>query len=253
MLFLKKEIARAGKRVLREIGYKIVRAGVSGEAGYLSATATLEAARANGQSICEYVETIWNKRGCTARVIQEMKNAGCFTSTGRVVEIGPGTGRYLDLVLKEMSPSQYDIYEIAHDWASWITETYGRVVVRQRADGCTLSGTPTDSCTLIHAHGVFVCLNLLNAFEYFTEIVRVCAPGGHIVFDFYPAAAFDENRILHLLKYEDRYLAVIDSDLVQGFFQRRGFELVHEFVSPHGNTHSQYFIFRNSSKNRFFN
>jgi hypothetical protein len=181
------------------------------------AKATVEAAKVRHQSVCEYVEDLWNQRGATARVIEEMSKGGCLVGCDRVLEIGPGTGRYLDFVLPKVSPSLYEIYETADDWATWLTSTYGPRMVRQPTDGRTLRPTPTDTCRLVHAHGVFVYLNLLSAFEYFAEMIRVCSPQGWIVFDFYPAEGFDDAMILQWLQYKDRYPVVFPAAHVESF------------------------------------
>jgi SAM-dependent methyltransferase len=243
MRAVKSLLFHRANRFLHHLGYKIETIG-AGRGGYIDATATVEEAKTKGQSICEYVETLWDQRGCTAHVIEEMKNVGCFTYPGRVVEIGAGTGRYLEYVLKEMRPTRYDIYETADDWASWLAATYGPIVIRQPADGRTLIHTPNQSCLLVHAHGVFVYLNILNSFEYFSEMYRVCTPGGYIVFDFYPAAAFGEAVIDRWLQSEHRFPVVLPGEHVQAYFATRDCDLIHEFDNKHGQGYSHYFIFR---------
>jgi SAM-dependent methyltransferase len=233
----------AVNRCLRPVGYQLVRNGCYG-GRYIDAKATVQAAKARGQSVCEYVEELWDQQGATARVVQEMSKVGCLAPGERVLEIGAGTGRYLELVLRKISPEQYEIYETADDWASWLANTYGPYVVRQPADGRTLRYAPSHSCGWVHAHGVFVYLSLLHAFEYFAEMIRVCKPQGSIVFDFYPAEAFDEAMILRWLQYDDRYPVVLPAAHVRSFFVNRGCCLIHEFDNPHGHGRSHYFVFR---------
>jgi len=239
-------VIAATNRCLRPIGIRLAK--LRNENGYLDAKATVQAAKATGQSVCEYVENVWGERqrGATARVVEEMSRAGCLTPCERVLEIGPGTGRYLELVLGKISPEQYEIYETADDWAAWLTSTYRPFVTRQPADGRTLRHTASRSCGLVHAHGVFVHLSLLNAFEYFAEMIRVCRPQGSIVFDFYPADTFDEAMILRWLQHKDRYPVVLPAAHVKSFFTTRGCHRVHEFDRPHGYGQSHYFVFRNS-------
>src|SRR5688572_1276217 len=100
MRTVKSLLFSTANRFLQHLGYKIAPI-AAGREGYIDAKATVEEAKTKGQTICEYVETLWDQQGCTARVIEEMKNVECFTSPGRVVEIGAGTGRYLEYVLKE--------------------------------------------------------------------------------------------------------------------------------------------------------
>ena len=96
----------------------------------------------------------------------------------------------------------------------------------------------------MHAHGVFVYLSLLHAFEYFLEMIRVCAPQGYICFDFYQAEAFDEPMIMRWLEYSERYPVALPSRHLESFFTHQGCELVHEFENPHGHGHSHYVVFR---------
>jgi ubiquinone/menaquinone biosynthesis C-methylase UbiE len=226
------------------MGYKIVCLGAS-IGGYIDAKATVQAAQARGQTVCEYVETLWGQQGATRAVVEEMNKAGCLTPCKRVLEIGPGTGRYLELVAQKVLPQQYDIYETADDWATWLEKTYSPPVVRQPADGRSLRQTPDKSCGLVHAHGVFVYLSFLHCFEYFLEMMRVCMRGGWIVFDFFSPESFDEAMVMRWLEFPDRYPVVLPSDLVYSFFTRRGYRLEHEFDNPHGHGFSHYVIFKN--------
>jgi len=230
-------------RCLSPLGYKLVPS-KQGIGSYIDAAATVAAAKAKGQTVCQYVETLWNQQGCTARVIEEMKRTECFVGLKNVVEIGPGTGRYLDFVLKEAKPTRYEIYETADDWAGWLAQTYSPAVVRQHANGRSLSETRNQSCELVHAHGVFVYLSLLNSFEYFAEICRVLSPGGYLVFDFLPAKDFDEPTINRWLRTENRYPVVLPDEHVRKYFAGKRFELLHEFDNRYGEGYSQYFVFR---------
>src|SRR5688572_8880247 len=130
---IQKLVIAAMNSVLRPMGLRFMR--IEKKNGYIDAKATVQAAKDAGQSVCEYVENLWGQgqRGATARVIQEMSKAGCLAPCERVLEIGPGTGRYLELVLRKISPEQYEIYETADDWATWLASTYGPCVVRQPA------------------------------------------------------------------------------------------------------------------------
>jgi hypothetical protein len=243
---IQKLVACGLNRCLRPMGIRLAR--IENKNGYIDAKATVQAAKARGQSVCEYVENLWGESqvGATARVVQEMSKVGCLAPCERVLEIGPGTGRYLELVLRQTRPEQYEIYETADDWATWLTSTYGPRVVRQPADGRTLRHTPSHSCGLVHAHGVFVYLSLLHAFEYFAEMIRVCRHQGSIVFDFYPAEGFDEAMILRWLQHDDRYPVVLPAAHVESFFVNRGCHLIHEFDRPQRHGRSHYFVFRNS-------
>ncbi len=89
-------------RCLSSVGHQLVPKNSWG--GYLDAKATVQAARARGQTVCEYVETLWGQEGATVRVVRQMSKVGCLVQCDRVCQIGPGTGRYLEPVFKEISP-----------------------------------------------------------------------------------------------------------------------------------------------------
>src|SRR5229473_813646 len=75
MLNICKTIVSSGKhainRLLRPLGYQLVRLDNSHEkatvktGGYIDAKATVQAARAAGKTVCEYVETLWTQQGGT--------------------------------------------------------------------------------------------------------------------------------------------------------------------------------------------
>ena len=216
------------------------------KAQYIDAAKTIRAAKEKGVSVYEYVESMWDQNGCTDRVIEQIGSAGGLTPCDRVCEVGPGTGRYLSRILRQVSPRQYDIYEIADDWTKWLARTHGPVVVPQPADGRTLRHTPSQSCGLVHAHGVFVYLPLLHAFEYLQEMCRVCAPGGFVVFDFFSDEEFSADTISRWLASTDRYPVILPRTMVLKYFSDRGFTPMHEFEAKYGHSYSRYMVFQRS-------
>ena len=140
--------------------------------GYISAKETVSAAKREALSVCEYVEKLWDKQGDTQKVIDEMASYAVFqTENPNVLEIGTGTGRYLEKVLDRCKPAKYESYETADDWSEWLQFAYP--IVSKEADGVSLKDTPTRSIDLLHAHGVFVYLPFLASYRYFKEIFRV--------------------------------------------------------------------------------
>lgn len=245
---LKNYLKRCVKYILSGIsgvfGYSIISRKVSQQNVYCFAATTLQAAKSRGQSVRAYVEELWEQQGCTEKVLQEMRQTGCLETWDRICEIGPGTGRYLELVLQACSPKQYDIYEIADDWATYLAQTYAPIVVRQPTDGKTLSSTPTASCGLVHVHGVFVYLPFLHAFEYFAEMDRICAPQGYLVFDFYPDQDFTLDMIKHWLSFPERYPVILPQQRIVEYFQDIGYRLIREFKNKHSHSYSHYLILR---------
>ena len=157
---------------------------------YIPCVETVSAAKEAGLSVCDYVDSSGIEKGCTAYIIEQMRNAGCFKDCETVCEIGPGTARYLEKTLTEIHCRRYEFYELSNDWAAWITNTYGSRVIRQPTDGRTLTSTPNHSCDLVASHGVFVYIPMLRALEYIQECARVTRIGGHVVFDCYTEQEF---------------------------------------------------------------
>ncbi len=201
-------------------------------------------AAARGQTMRELIEGLWSIRANAERFIEEMRKAGCSDQCHRVLEIGAGTGFFVEATIRHFSPQQYDVYEPVDYWASSLQRSFAPVVVRQPTDGRTLQPTPTESCGLVSAHGGFVIVRFLSEFEYLNEMIRVCAPGGVIAFDFFPAEAFDESAITKWLRTSTRYPAPIPSDSIEAFFSKRGCALVHQFQFGKMPVDARYLVFR---------
>jgi SAM-dependent methyltransferase len=173
------------RRLLGRAGFDIVRStdNRGGVDDFLPFEATMRAARASGLSVGDHIDEVMNKTpGATQKTIDELRARGVFDGDpGRVLEIGPGSGRYLEKTLKECSPDRYEIYETAKPWADYLVETFG--VVAQPTEGSSLAPTPDGSVDLLQAHKVFNTVTFLCASRYFLEMARVTRPGGRIVFD----------------------------------------------------------------------
>ena len=87
---------------------------------------------------------------------------------------------------------------------------------------------------------------MLNAYEYFFEMMRVCAPGGYVIFDFFPSEDFDVREARYWFEYEYRYpLVVLSRMRVVELFANEGFHLLHQFKNvTKGTPPSEYLIFR---------
>ncbi len=234
-------LLRLARKVARASGYTLVK-NRTPYAGYLNAEATVRSATDAGRTIYEQTELAGGQAGVTLRVLNEMRRGGCLRGTDRVLEIGPGSGRFLEPTLNEVQPSRYDIYEIADDWSGVLLEKFGSRIVRNYADGTTLGATPDDSCGLVHAHVVFVYLKPIHAFAYFAEMARVCSPDGYVVFDFYPSEDFDESTAAEWIAAEHDWAITLPRSHVVALFDKRGFRVRREFSVPSDHGSSRYLI-----------
>lgn len=193
-------------------------------------------------TVCDYVERLWDQAGDTQRVIDQMASCGVFEQeVSRVLEIGPGTGRYLEKVLGIRKPDSYEIYETAQDWAEWLQARYP--IVSREADGVSLHRTSTDSVDVLHAHGVFVYLPFLVSYRYWKEIWRVVRGGGWVVFDIYSEDCLDAPTVEKWLASGNSYPCFLSRDYVVSAFARNGFSLQKTFMNRHGAGRSEYLVF----------
>ncbi len=212
--------------------------------GYIDCRSTVREAARAGLSVTDYVERLWNQKGCTAEVVKNIL-ATCNSSGSleRVVEIGPGTGRYLETIQAIHPGAVHEIYETADDWAGYL-ETFPHVI-RRECSGETLGPTPTGSADLCHAHGVFVYTPFLVTVSYMREMARVVRPAGIVAFDVYSENSFRPADIDAWLSSEYRYPCYIGSEMVtRGLADHLNLSLVDRFPTKHGQSRSEYFVFR---------
>lgn len=211
---------------------------------YIDCEETVNAAKKEGLSVCDYVEKMWDNVGATDKVIENMNQICGFAQYERICEIGPGTGRYLEKIVKLTNPKEYHIYEIDQGWADWLEKEYSPPVIKIKADGRSLKDTDCGSCDLVHAHGVFVYLSFLTSYEYFREMIRVCKNGGYIAFDFYDDNDFTFDIIKKWLDSDSRYPVLLNGNKIKSFFRTQGLGFKCEFVNKYGQSFSRYFVFK---------
>lgn len=231
------------KFLLNKLGIEVTR---KRKSAYIDAKNTIRNAKRLNKTICEYVEELWGIQGNTDMIIKRLEKIGVLKHCSDVLEIGPGTGRYLERILKIVKPDRYHIYEIDKDWRDWLSRTYG--VISYPADGHSLSFTKDNQVGLVFAAGVFVYLNFLNSFEYFLEMIRVCKNGGYIVFDIDSDKEWDDKVIEIWLRTKERYPVILPEYRVVEFFEKRSCKLIDRFNARHGCSYSTYLVFQKSNE-----
>jgi SAM-dependent methyltransferase len=241
---MKKTAKKALDRVLAKLGFTLTRstkAGKQPSLGYIPAQETVSAAQRRGLSVCDYVEDLWGKQGDTQRVIDQMASSGVFeTANPFILEIGAGTGRYLEKVLARSRPARYESYETAPDWSEWLRSKYP--IAAQEADGISLRQTPAHSIDLLHAHGVFVYIPFLVSYRYWLEIFRVVKPGGWVVFDIMSENCLDEQTVDKWLATEHSYPCFVSKEYIVSLFAKNGFSLRASFMNRYGEGRSEYLL-----------
>lgn len=208
---------------------------------------TLRAASEAGLSVGDYIDVALNGMpGATQATIDRMKALNVFAQRiDTVVEIGPGSGRYMEKTLAACTPSRYEFYETAQPWALYVERVYGGI--RQPAAGMNLGATASESADLVQAHNVFSAMNLLTTLRYWPEMARVARPGGFVVFDVMTEACLDPDSIDKWTgsgRGSGPYPAAMPRETVQGYFTSRGFSCLGTFLAPLGRGKTEVFVFR---------
>jgi SAM-dependent methyltransferase len=204
-------------------------------ASFIPLERTLEAARAANMSVGDYVDSVMNGTpGSSQATIDKMASCAVFSEPlGTIVEIGPGTGRYLAKTLELAAPSRYEIYETAGPWSDYLVKEYD--VVLKATDGYSLSGTPDNSADLVHAHKVFSTVPFMVTCCYWQEMARVIRPGGWAVFDVMTERCLSKDSMLIWSRCGIRngsFPAVMPREVAIDFFTSNGFTLASSFIAP---------------------
>ncbi|MFF0745379.1 methyltransferase domain-containing protein [Streptomyces sp. NPDC004111] len=238
------------KRLLGRAGYDIVRStnNRAGVEDFLPFEATMRAARAAHMPVGDYLDEVMNGTpGATGATIDRLRALGVYAdSPDTVLEIGPGSGRYLERTMKECTPSRYEIYETAAPWAAHLVETFG--VVALPTAGSSLAPTPDGSVDLVQAHKVFNSVTFLCAARYFLEMGRVVRPGGRIVFDVMTETCLEPDAVHDWAKQGGEghgpYPAALPRRMCVDLFASLGCRLEAGFTAPLGVATTEVLVFR---------
>jgi hypothetical protein len=243
-------LLRAVNRPLGHLGLKLTRDGRQHDwtdtRDFIPFKATLAAASAAGLSVPDFVDQVHNRPGATSEAIEQMSELGVFSGAiEHVCEIGPGSGRYLEKVLRFCQPSRYEIYETADEWADWLVRQYN--VVRQPTDGRTLSATASGSVNLVMAHKVFPSIPTIITCGYLEEIARVLRRSGVAVFDIVTEDCLDDETLAAWYATglaPGPYPAVMPRRFVVELLERRGLVLIGSFMVAMRPGHTECLAFR---------
>lgn len=247
-------VQRQSNRVLRLAGVELVPAGRHNwedQEAFIPFEATMKAAAAAGLSVGDYIDAVMNgSPGATQTTIDTLASTGVFRKKGGVVvEIGPGSGRYLEKVMKACAPSRYEIYETARSWAEYLVRTHG--VIWHPTSGYSLESTPTASADLVHAHKVFNSINFMPACCLWTEMARVTRPGAFCVFDIMSERCLDPATVGKWAASGIRagsFPTATPRAAAVDFFGENGFDLLESFLGPLGPGTTEILVFRKQAR-----
>src|SRR5678815_4904216 len=125
---------------------------------------TLKRARVAGLSVGDYIDGVMNGMpGMTQQTIEKLRELGVFEKVATALEIGPGSGRYLEKVQKLCPHATYEIYETSSEWLKYLAEHYP--VVSRPVTGL-MEATASNSIDLAQAYKVFNTIPFIATVRY---------------------------------------------------------------------------------------
>jgi SAM-dependent methyltransferase len=227
------------------MGYNLVPKGL----GYFSVQDVVPKALAAGKSLCDYLEDE-NIGGVGRRrdlIIDSLRQRGVFHAKSTIIEIGAGTGIYLEKTIEHAQPERAEVYETALDWVAYLREQHsnkGTKLICHNADGRTLKYSPDTSADLILAHAVFVYIPMLSSMRYLIDSARVLKPGGLLVFDVFNDLRFHLETVNTWLNDGNGYVfpVVMSDALIREYAAANRLRVVDTFDTPLHASHSTYYI-----------
>ncbi|HNM33978.1 MAG TPA: CDP-glycerol glycerophosphotransferase family protein [Chitinophagaceae bacterium] len=239
------KIKRVAKRIKNYIKFKKNNENKYAK-GYIDAITTEKEAKKHGKSICEYLESQNDdirKVGRRDRIINNIIHYFPNKQLS-VIEIGTGTGMYLEKLL-HLNLEQYDIYEINEGWKQYLKRTYGNNIVHiLEADGIRLNHTPNQTIDVIHAHAVFVYLPIIQVLNYLVEATRVLVKNGLFIFDIINDSDLTVRDALNWNKAGHSFAVVIPHSFIEDFCILYGFEIISNFKEIYAGSTSTYYILK---------
>lgn len=230
---------------LRPLGVQLVR-GFSGDsaiASFVQARKTIAAARREGLSLADYIDAHNSEPGTTKATVTAMLGlSGLAAPVDRVCEIGPGTGRYAELVSAELHPGTYEMYETARDWLPHLRGIPNAQL--NPADGRTLAATASASVDLVHAHKVFVYIPMITVVGYLQEMARVVRPGGTVAFDIVTENCMDEAVTATWLRKSATLYSMVPRQWTVDLLARHGLELAGSAFAALSDGRTELLVFR---------
>jgi SAM-dependent methyltransferase len=242
---VKTQVGNGVNRALRPFGMQVVRGSTDDPAvrPFLSARKTMAAAKRAGLSLCDYIDLYSAEPGATPATVQALlKLADLPAPADRVCEIGPGTGRYAELVIDALKPEVYEVYETAVDWLPHLRGLPGAKLLP--ADGHSLSHTESGSVDLVHAHKVFVYVPLVVTVGYLVEMARVTRPGGAVAFDIVTENCMDEAVTSKWVSDKVTLYSMIPRQWTIDLLDRHGLSLAGSAFAPLSGGRTELLVFR---------
>jgi phospholipid N-methyltransferase len=163
----------------------------------------------------------------------------------KVLEIGPGSGRYTSRVMSALRPRTYDVYETAPDWVHYLSGQFPDLTFLP-ADGHTLASSGSSTVDLVHAHKLLCYIPFVTAVCYLEEMARVVRPGGAVAFDVITDDCMDSQMTKTWLAEPARgaIYSVAPRDWVLHFMAQRDLELTGSHFVPLSGGRTELLVFK---------
>ena len=233
------------RRYINKFGFELTPTGQ----GYFSPYTVVPLAKEKNMSLCEYLEA-YNEGGVGKRrdLIIEQLFSILPKTISSILEIGTGTGMYLEKFYPHYMPKKYEVYETALSWIQYLKEEYKefKQIQYHSVDGKTLWQTKKESIELVTSHGVFVYLPIISSIQYLEEMYRVCKKDGYMVFDCFTDENFSLSTVDDWLKdiHDHRFPVIIPITIIDAFALRNNLALVSKFEVNYHASFSTYYIFK---------
>ena len=194
-------------------------------------------------SVGDYIDRENALPGATAQSVDQIiELGGVREPVGCVCEIGPGSGRYAEVITEKLHPGRYEVYETAVDWLPYLRKLPNAAIMP--CDGHTLAATPTDSVDLVHANKVFVYLPFATVAGYLREMARVVRPGGSVAFDVVTEECLDDDVVASWVAAGGSIFLPIPRQWVIEFTQKLGLTFAGSWLAPMAGGRTELLAFR---------
>ena len=200
------------------------------ENGYYNFKKLKENADSKSMSVCEFLQEQANTCGCFESVISKIKSFVPKDTLGdlNALEIGGGTGCFIEETIKQFKIKNYESYEVHTEWSEYITQRYN--LIQRKCNGYNLNGTADNSIKLLLSHGVFVYLPFRVTLSYFHEIIRVSDRKAVVVFDYYSFEdMLTDKQESYFKNNPNTYQVFLDDLFVKNFFSNHNYRILGEF------------------------
>lgn len=115
----------------------------------------------------------------------------------KVCEIGAAWGGSTLSITDRFAPDEFYNFEIDSDLARQMETELG--LKSLPCDGETLTGVADNSMDLVFSSGVFYFVPPMKLVSYFSEMIRVCRPGGLVYFNLLTAEILSPRRLSRMV------------------------------------------------------